>query len=138
MDKVKPAYSTRQIRQALTDYVILAEGKKPNDGLADPDYGIRIQKSQNLEAPFIKPIIKKSDLDMAIQALKPMQRSIIITICIAGFNYSEVGYWWNKDWLVIKDIEQYSVRQIKRILNEGITLHNDAKSDKKGFYDNHI
>jgi DNA-directed RNA polymerase specialized sigma24 family protein len=59
----------------------------------------------------------KADLDRAIKQLTSMQKSIITTLDIAGFNYSEVGYWWGKSYCEINEIEQYSVRQIKRFLN---------------------
>jgi DNA-directed RNA polymerase specialized sigma24 family protein len=110
-------YSTRQVRWMLENYLSLADGKMPSDGLSEPDYGCKIQKSRNLNAPFTNPTQLKADLDRAIKQLKPMQRSIIITLDIAGFNYSEVGYWWNRSYFEIMAIEEYSIRQIRRYLN---------------------
>ena len=131
----KPDYSTRQVRWMLENYLTLSEGKTPSDGLSEPDYGCRIQKSRNLNAPFVKPTQLKADLDRAIQQLKPTEKAVIITMCIAGFSYGEIGYWWGKSYLEIINIEEYSIRCIKRYLN-GDTLHNDQKSSKSGVYEN--
>ncbi|MFA5715358.1 MAG: hypothetical protein WC998_06445 [Candidatus Paceibacterota bacterium] len=123
-------YSTKQVRWMLENYLSLADGKMPNDGLSDPDYGCNINKSRNLNAPFVKPAQMKADLDRAIKQLTSMQKSIITTLDIAGFSYGEVGYWWNRSYFEIMAIEEYSIRCIKRYLN-GDILHNDIKSSKK-------
>ncbi len=118
--KDKPSYTTTQVRWILENYLILAEGRMPTDGLAEPDYGCRIQRSRSLKAIYEKPIQMKADIDRAIQSLKPTERAVIIAVCISGFDYQEVAYWWNKDTLEIRNIEEYTVRKIKRFLNTNL------------------
>jgi DNA-directed RNA polymerase specialized sigma24 family protein len=117
MDR-KNNYSTRQITWALENYLTLAEGNLPTDGLSEPDYGCRIQKSRNLNAPFVRPTQLKADIDRALQSLKPTQKAIVITMSIAGFSYTEVGYWWGLNYLEVEAIRNYSIRKMKRFLNE--------------------
>lgn len=114
-------FTTREIRYILENYLSLCEGSFPHDGLADPDYGCRIQKSRSLKAAFERPAELKSDIDRAFQQLKPTEKSVLITICIMSFQYHEVGYWWGLDQREVQNIEDYSIRKVKRILNNGKT-----------------
>ena len=112
-------FTTREIRYILENYLSLCEGSFPHDGKAAPDYGCHIQKSRSLKAAFERPAELKSDIDRAFQQLKPTEKSVLITILIFSFQYHEVGYWWGMDQMEIQAIEQYSIRKVKRILNNG-------------------
>jgi DNA-directed RNA polymerase specialized sigma24 family protein len=126
--KQRPDYTTAGVRWILEHYLSLADGKTPTDGLAEPDYGCRIQRSRSLKAAFERPIQLKADIDRAIQCLKPTERAVVIAVCISGFNHYEVAYWWDKDTLEIRNIEDYAIRKIKRVLNKGFDQQKRPKS----------
>jgi hypothetical protein len=55
-----------------------------------------------------------------MQSLDSTGRAIIISVCIMGLSYPEVAYWWKKDPREIRDIENSSLRKLRRVLNRPI------------------
>jgi hypothetical protein len=113
----------------LENYEFIRDGKTPQSETNEENC-INLPRYNKGEAVYVLPKIMKADLDMAIQGLKSMEKSIIIALNISNFTYGEVGFWWNRTYLEIVSIEEYSIRKLRRLLN-GEELHNDAKSSKR-------
>jgi len=129
--KRKPDYSLKQVRWALENYLVLHEGHLPAKNVLDQLYGIFPQRCKNINDITYLVASLKSDIDRAIQDLKPTERAVIIAVPITGFTLLDVAYWWDKTTTEIEDIEEYAMRKIRRILNKGQKAFNYQENTKK-------
>jgi hypothetical protein len=89
----------------------------PVDSTGYSDYGTTIQKSHDNKAPFCKPKELKSDIDRAIQSLRPTEKIVVITLNISGYECQEVSFWLGKNWIEVQEMDRYIIRKMKRFLN---------------------
>jgi hypothetical protein len=118
-------YSNQLILWVLENYETLSNGSLP--GVNKDDYGVQIAMSKMLTAKFVKPIELVSDIDRAIQSLKPTERGVVIARCISGWSTEQVTSWYGfESWLKVQNTEQYCIRKMKRFLNGGENDHKNS------------
>jgi len=128
-NKAKLEYKNGLIKWCLEHYGYLEDGKLPPDESGYADYGTPVNASHSNKAPYCKPKELKADIDTAIQRLKPTEKFVVVSLCIAHYDYQEVAFWLGKSWLEVQEIERFCIRKMRRCLNHEVQNSEVVKTD---------
>jgi len=111
-------YSMALIRRLLAGYAALEEGRLPVQESGYADYwGPKMTKRQSAMSPFENAVIRKSDIDRAIQELPPSFKFVVLAVDIDGREIQDCAYWLGKSVSEIMHIEDKAVKRIAGILS---------------------
>lgn len=112
------SYSMALIRRLLDEYASLEEGRLPaRSSSSNNYYGPRLVKRSSHNNPAEAAVIRKCDIDRAIQKLPPEQKFIVLSIDIDGRGSGECAYWLGKTIGYVMRKEDKAIRYMAKSLS---------------------